>query len=94
MNAASKTTPIADLTCDELTRESYIEGGRLKWEATRAGDLIRMFAAGGYDVCKDSKDGKEIEGSWTVLDQTGNIRAIILSHRDAPAFAYASTRKG
>lgn len=89
LTATAPTAPtalIADLTCNELTRASYIEGGRRKWEGRRAGDLIRMFAAGGYDVIKDRG-----EGSWTVHDQTGNIRAFILSHRDVPDYAYAFT---
>ena len=87
----SNTTPLVDLTCNKLIRAPYIEGGRRKWEGRRAGDLIRMFAAGGFDVLKDNKNGRAIEGSWTVHDQSGNIRAFILSHRDVPDFAYAFT---
>ena len=83
---------IHNLTCTELTKPAYIESGRTKWEARRAGDLIRMFAAGGFDVIKDTKDsGEEIEGSWRVLDQFGDFRASILSHHDVPDFAYAYT---
>lgn len=86
------TVNVHKLTCAELAKPAYIENGRTKWEARRAGDLIRMFAAGGYDVIKNRKaNGDEIEGSWTVWDQHGDFRASVISHRDVPDFAYAYT---
>lgn len=90
--AAVKTE---DLACPEMLKPSYIENGRRKWEATSAGALIRMFAANGCDVTKQvhPDTGKEIDGCWDVRDQSGVEVAYIMSHRDVPQYAFASTPK-
>ncbi len=86
---------IEDLACPEMIKPSYIENDRRKWEATSAGALIRMFAANGCDVTKqvNPNDGKEISGCWDVRDQSGVDVAYIMSHRDVPQYAFASTYK-
>lgn len=86
MNAATKTcTRLADLTSPALIKPPYIENGRRKWEATSAGELIKMFAAGGYDVVRDRGTSRMVK------DQQGNIVASILWHDTVPNFAYAYT---
>lgn len=86
MNAATKTcTRLADLTSTALIKPSYIENGRRKWEATSAGELIKMFAAAGYDVIHDRGTSR------IVKDQQGTFVASILWHPTVPNYAYAYT---
>jgi hypothetical protein len=95
MNAATETrteTRLADLTSANLIKPSYIENGRRKWEAKRAGDLIKMFAAGGYDVITPTDHPKETRNPYRLVkDQNGVIIANILWSLDVPDFAYAFT---
>lgn len=92
ISAAAKTE---DLACPEMIKPSYVENGRRTWEATSTGALIRMFAANGCDVTKRvlAETGKEIAGCWDVRDQSGVEVAYIMSHRDVPKYAFASTPK-
>ena len=91
-------TKIADLTHRNVTNIG-IENGRMKWESTCAGDLIAMFAVGGYDVVRTVVDGKEPDESKCdsrsreVRDQSGNTVAYILWCRSVPNFAFAMTSK-
>ena len=91
-------TNLADLTHRNVTNS--IESGRMKWESTCAGDLIAMFAVGGYDVVRVAAPGQELcdeskcdSRSREVRDQSGNTVAYILWCRSVPNFAFAMTCK-
>lgn len=90
-NTAAKTcTRLADLTSAAMIKPSYIENGRLKWEARSAGALIKMFAAGGYDVVTPDNETATARDR-IVKDQDGTIVAYILWNITIPDFAYAYT---
>lgn len=84
---------LADLTCPELFKPSYIESGRRYWEASSAGALIRMFAVAGYDVVSpeavedENRDSRE----RIVRDQSGHEVATILWCKSVPTYADART---
>jgi hypothetical protein len=84
---------LADLTCPELLKPSYIESGRRYWEASSASALIRMFAVAGYDVVSpeavedENRDSRE----RIVRDQSGHEVATILWCKSVPAYADART---
>lgn len=89
--AATETcTRLADLASTALIKPSYIENGRLKWEARSAGALIKMFAAGGYDVITPDNETATARDRL-VKDQNGAIVAYILWNTTVPDFAYAYT---
>ena len=83
-------TRLADLAHPGVTCKG-IESGRLNWESKKPGDLIAMFAAGGYDVINDG-DGEDSR-SRLVKDQTGNIVAYIMWCISVPDFACSFTSK-
>ena len=94
----TNTTKIADLAHHNVTCKG-IENGRLCWESTSAGDMIAMFAAGGYDVVRTKVNGEEADESKfdsrsrEVRDQSGNTVAYILWCLSVPNFACAMTPK-
>jgi|GEM_PF-3736527 len=64
--------------------KTYIENGRTKMEAKRAGDILRVWAAAGYDTRKNGH-------SWAIYDQSGSYVACVLAHPSVPGFAYSYT---
>ena len=91
---ATQTAPtLADLTCPELLKPSYIESGRRKWEASSAGALIRMFAAAGYDVTTPEKFNDGDSHCRVVTDQSGVDVAFLLWCTSIPNYVYAMTPK-
>lgn len=79
----TRTAPLADLS-------PVLSEGRFKWEAARAGELIRMFAAAGYDVVRNEVL-PDRNGCYSrlVKDETGRIVAHILWCASVPNYAYA-----
>ena len=97
MDKMSLTT----LTAPSVTT-TLIEGRR-QWVAGSAADLIRMFAAAGFDVVRGYRlngehtrdpnvGGKEIRTAREVM-MDGRAVAYILWHDDVPGFAFANTYK-
>jgi hypothetical protein len=65
--------------------------GRLKWETTSAGEMIRMFAAAGYDVVRNDvmPDRNGCFNRLVMVD--GRIVAFVLWCDSVPNYAYAYT---
>ena len=67
--------------------KAYIEAGRVKLEAKRAGDIIKAWAMAGFDV--KANGGVKVK-EWLVIDQSGAYVACVLDGLDGFAYSYST----
>jgi hypothetical protein len=82
--AAPTPTALADLA-------PTLSEGRLKWETTSAGLLIRMFAVAGYDVVRNEVLPDRNGCFSRLVKDDDRIVAHILWCDSIPEYAYAFT---
>lgn len=68
-----------------LGLKTYTETGRIKLEATRAGEVLKAFAALGCDCQRDGR------WSWVCYRQDGAVAGFVLDCGNGFAYGFTST---